>query len=126
MCADEAALVGPGRRNSSGRTVHGLVHCAGITWRARLGDVTPEAFTRVQNVNVLGPLLGIQAVSPLMPAGGSIVIIGSLAALQGHYPVAYTTSKWAVRGLTHSRRARARPPRHPGQRRASGFHRDRR
>src|SRR3546814_7629514 len=54
------------------------------------------------DVNVLGPLLGIQALVPLMPAGGSIVTIGSLAALQGHYPVAYTTSKWAVRGLTHT------------------------
>ena len=28
--------------------------------------------------------------------------VGSLAALQGHYPVAYTASKWALRGLTHS------------------------
>ena len=29
-----------------------------------------------------------------------MVNIGSLAALQGHYPVAYTTSKWSLRGLT--------------------------
>jgi 3alpha(or 20beta)-hydroxysteroid dehydrogenase len=35
-----------------------------------------------------------------MSAGGSVVNIGSLAALQGHYPVAYTTSKWSLRGLT--------------------------
>lgn len=96
--ADWSAL----RQELSGRIVHGLVHCAGITWRARLGDVTPEAFTRVQNVNVLGPLLGIQALGPLMISGSSIVIIGSVAAHQGHYPVAYTTSKWAVRGLMHS------------------------
>ena len=34
-----------------------------------------------------------------MPGGGSVVIIGSLAALTGHYPVAYTASKWALRGL---------------------------
>jgi 3alpha(or 20beta)-hydroxysteroid dehydrogenase len=34
-----------------------------------------------------------------MPAGASIVIIGSAAALTGHYPVAYTASKWALRGL---------------------------
>ena len=44
-------------------------------------------------------LLGIQALTPLMPAGGSIVVVGSTAALTGHYPVAYTTSKWALRGL---------------------------
>ncbi len=82
--------------------VDGLVNSAGTTWRARLGDVTSAAFAHTHNVNVLGPLLGIQALAPLMPAGGSIVNIGSLAALQGHYPVAYTTSKWALRGLTHA------------------------
>ena len=87
---------------SAGRTVHGLVNCAGITWRARLGDVTPAAFTEVHAVNVLGPLLGAQALTPLMVAGSAIVNVGSVAAYQGHYPVAYTTSKWAVRGLTHA------------------------
>lgn len=82
--------------------VHGLVNCAGTTWRARLGDVTPDAFTDTHAVNVLGPLLGIQALAPLMAQGASIVNIGSLAALQGHYPVAYTTSKWSLRGLTRA------------------------
>jgi 3alpha(or 20beta)-hydroxysteroid dehydrogenase len=82
--------------------VHGLVNCAGTTWRARLGDVTPDAFTDAHAVNVLGPLLGIQALTPLMSQGASIVNIGSLAALQGHYPVAYTTSKWSLRGLTRA------------------------
>jgi 3alpha(or 20beta)-hydroxysteroid dehydrogenase len=84
----------------AGTAVHGLVNCAGITWRARLGDVTAEAFHRVQSVNVLGPLLGIQTLAPLMPSGASIVNIGSLAALQGHYPIAYTASKWSLRGVT--------------------------
>lgn len=101
--ADEAAwqrLAGEFR--ADGTPVHGLVNCAGVTWRARLGDVTPADFARVQAVNVLGPLLGIQALAPLMPAGASIVNVGSLAALQGHYPVAYTASKWSLRGLTHA------------------------
>lgn len=82
--------------------VHGLVSCAGATWRARLGDVTAEAFARVHAVNVIGPLLGTQSLVPLMPSGASIVHVGSVAALQGHYPIAYTSSKWALRGLTHS------------------------
>lgn len=88
--------------HASGTRVDGLVSCAGVTWRARVGDVTVNAFERVQSVNVLGPLLGIQALAPLMAAGASIVNIGSVAALQGHYPAAYTTSKWALRGLTHA------------------------
>ena len=46
-------------------------------------------------------MLGIQALAPLMAEGSSIVNVGSSAALNGHYPVAYTTSKWGLRGLTH-------------------------
>ncbi|MFI6492048.1 SDR family NAD(P)-dependent oxidoreductase [Streptomyces sp. NPDC050564] len=80
--------------------VHGLVNNAGITWRARLGDVRPEDFARVHAVNVSGPLLGLQHLVPLMPPGSSVVNVGSSAALTGHYPVAYTSSKWALRGLS--------------------------
>ncbi|MFG3289245.1 SDR family NAD(P)-dependent oxidoreductase [Streptomyces sp. NPDC048179] len=86
-------------QESYGR-VHGLVNNAGITWRARLGEVRPEDFDRVHAVNVTGPLLGIQHLAPLMPAGSSVVNVGSTAALTGHYPVAYTASKWALRGLS--------------------------
>ncbi|MFD0525216.1 SDR family NAD(P)-dependent oxidoreductase [Paractinoplanes durhamensis] len=86
----------------SGAPLHGLVNCAGATWRARLGEVRAADFERIQAVNVLGPLLAIQALSPLMPRGASIVNVGSLAAVQGHYPVAYTASKWSLRGLTHT------------------------
>jgi 3alpha(or 20beta)-hydroxysteroid dehydrogenase len=80
--------------------VHGLVNNAGITWRARIGDVRTDDFHRVHDVNVAGPLLGIQHLTPLMPRGSSIVNVGSSAALTGHYPVAYTASKWALRGLS--------------------------
>jgi 3alpha(or 20beta)-hydroxysteroid dehydrogenase len=82
--------------------VHGLVNCAGVTWRARVGDVGRDDLLRVVDVNVVGPTLGIQALTPLMAAGASIVNVGSLAALTGHYPAAYTASKWALRGLTHA------------------------
>jgi 3alpha(or 20beta)-hydroxysteroid dehydrogenase len=80
--------------------VHGLVNNAGITHRARLDDVTLEDWNRVLAVNVTGTLLGIQAVTPVMPRGGSIVNVGSVAALTAHYTVAYTASKWALRGLS--------------------------
>jgi 3alpha(or 20beta)-hydroxysteroid dehydrogenase len=80
--------------------VHGLVNNAGVTWRARVGDVRAEDMARVHAVNVTGPLLGIQHLAPLMPTGASIVNVGSSAALTAHYPVAYTTSKWALRGLS--------------------------
>ena len=82
--------------------VHGLVNNAGTTWRARLGELKPSDLRRVHEVNLVGPLLAIQHLVPLMPPGGSIVNIGSVAALTGHYPIAYTTSKWALRGLTRA------------------------
>jgi 3alpha(or 20beta)-hydroxysteroid dehydrogenase len=80
--------------------VHGLVNNAGITHRARLLDLRLPDLERVMSVNLAGPLLGIQALAPLMTDGGSIVNIGSVAGLTAHYPVAYTTSKWALRGLS--------------------------
>jgi len=79
--------------------VDGLVANAGVTWRARLGELDPADLARVAEVNVTGTLLGIQALTPLMTDGGSVVVVGSVAALTGHFPVAYTASKWALRGL---------------------------
>jgi 3alpha(or 20beta)-hydroxysteroid dehydrogenase len=80
--------------------VHGLVNNAGITHRARLLDVAVADLQRVLSVNLVGPLLGIQALAPLMSSGGAIVNIGSAAGLTAHYPVAYTASKCALRGLS--------------------------
>lgn len=80
--------------------VHGLVNNAGIIQRDRIGSVRAEDFARVQAVNTVGPLLGIQYLAPLMPPGSSIVNVGSSAALTGYYPVAYTASKWALRGVS--------------------------
>ncbi|GAB2845073.1 hypothetical protein GCM10027024_20460 [Microbacterium insulae] len=75
---------------------------AGITHRARLGHLERADWDRVLAVNLTGAMLGIQSVLPLMDAGSSIVNVGSSAALTGHYPAAYTASKWGLRGLTHA------------------------
>lgn len=96
---DQWAALANELRDTHGQ-VDGLVNNAGVTWRARLDQVEPQDFARVHAVNVTGPLLGIQQLAPLMPPGSAIVNIGSTAALTGHYPVAYTASKWALRGLS--------------------------
>jgi NAD(P)-dependent dehydrogenase (short-subunit alcohol dehydrogenase family) len=82
--------------------VHGLVNNAAITSRVRLGDVTPEHMARVLAINVTGPVLAIQALAPLMTEGGSIVNVSSIAGTTGHYPPAYTASKWALRGVSRA------------------------
>jgi len=86
----------------AGRRVKGLVNNAGVTHRVRIGAVERADWDRVLAINVTGAMLGIQALLPLLDAGSSVVNIGSAAGLTGHYTAAYTTSKWALRGLTHS------------------------
>ena len=102
--ADEAAwraLAADLAAELDGEPLRGLVNNAGITHRTRLGQTERADWDRVLAVNLTGPMLGIQALAPLMGSGSSIVNIGSSAALNAHYPVAYTSSKWGLRGLTH-------------------------
>ncbi len=80
--------------------VDGLVNNAGIPFRARVEEVTLADWDRVLAINLTGPLLGIQTVSPLMSSGSSIVNISSVAGLTGHFAAAYTVSKWGLRGLS--------------------------
>jgi 3alpha(or 20beta)-hydroxysteroid dehydrogenase len=88
------------RDQLAGQPLHGLVNNAGIPMRPRLDDVSVADWNLALSVNLTGPMLGMQTLSPLMPAGASIVNVGSVAALTAHHAVAYTTSKWALRGLT--------------------------
>jgi 3alpha(or 20beta)-hydroxysteroid dehydrogenase len=80
--------------------LHGLVNNAAITHREPLGSVTVADLNQVLAVNLTGPLLGIQTLSPLMTAGGSIVNVSSIAGVTGHFPPAYTASKWGLRGIS--------------------------
>jgi 3alpha(or 20beta)-hydroxysteroid dehydrogenase len=88
-------------RSELGR-VDALVNNAGVAGRERLPEVSLDQWHTTFDVNVTGPLLGIQALAPLMPAGSSIVNVCSVAAVAGHSAAAYTSSKWALRGLTRS------------------------
>lgn len=82
--------------------VDGLINNAGVTSRVRLPDVELEDWNRVLAINLTGPMLGIKTLLPLMREGSSIVNVGSIAGLTGHYTAAYTASKWGLRGLTRT------------------------
>jgi 3alpha(or 20beta)-hydroxysteroid dehydrogenase len=84
------------------RTVHGLVNNAGIPQRSRLGEVQLADWNRTLAINLTGPLLGMQAMVPLMVPGSAIVNVGSVAGLTAHHAVPYTASKWGLRGLTRT------------------------
>ena len=86
----------------AGGPVHGLVNNAGVPYRARLLTMDLAGWERVIGINLTGAMLGMKAIAPLMPDndGASIVNIGSIAGLTAHFAIAYTASKWGLRGLT--------------------------
>jgi len=83
--------------------LHGLVNNAGIYQPSTLMETDTELFERHTRVNQLGSFLGMKTVVPLMEqsGGGSIVNISSVAGLRGSPgAIAYSTTKWALRGMT--------------------------
>jgi 3alpha(or 20beta)-hydroxysteroid dehydrogenase len=81
--------------------VSALVNSAGIYRLGPLLDVTVQEVEEHLRINTIGSLLGMQAFGRVAQPGGSIVNIASTAALTGEAgSVAYSTSKWALRGLS--------------------------
>ncbi len=92
----EAILASHGR-------IDGLVNNAGIVHGSRLLSYRLEDWNRVIAVNQTGVFLGMRAVAAGMVERkrGSIVNISSVAGLEGMFgSMAYTASKFAVRGMT--------------------------
>lgn len=82
-----------------------LVNNAGISYIAPVERTSPDVFSRVLAVNLVGPFLMIQAFGPLMLAArtGSIVNIASVAGLLGVAErCAYNASKHGLIGLTRT------------------------
>lgn len=80
-----------------------LVNNAGVASLGGIEQTGPETWRWVLDVNVTGAFLGIRAVAPSLrkAGGGSIVNISSVAGMMGVAGLGgYTTSKWALRGLT--------------------------
>lgn len=80
-----------------------LVNNAGILHFSALADTTLADYQRVIGINQVGTFLGMRAVVESMTraGGGSIVNISSVEGLGGMpYLVAYTASKFAIRGMT--------------------------
>ncbi len=80
-----------------------LINNAGIFIIRPIVMTTLDDFERVTKINQTGVFLGMKAVGPVMcQAGrGSIINISSVAGLKGGAgTIAYSASKWAVRGMT--------------------------
>ncbi|AQA19544.1 3-alpha-hydroxysteroid dehydrogenase [Halioglobus japonicus] len=86
-------------------TLNVLVNNAAILHIASITDTTPEDYMRVVSVNQLSAFLGIRAVIPSMKAAGvgSIINVSSIDGLHSQAGLsAYSSTKWALRGLTKS------------------------
>jgi len=85
-----------------------LVNAAGVTGpiETPAQDVDPAAFRAVLEVNIVGTFLPCRAAIPRLIArgpGGRIVNIAGTSGLRGYRNrVAYSSSKWALRGLTRT------------------------
>ncbi|WP_434444934.1 glucose 1-dehydrogenase [Lentzea sp. E54] len=80
-----------------------LVNNAGVLHFSALADTTLADYQRVIGINQVGTFLGMRAVVPSMKqaGAGSIVNVSSVEGLGGMpYLVAYTASKFAIRGMT--------------------------
>jgi len=82
--------------------IDGLVNNAGVWRSGSLTETTLDEYRHVIDVNQVGVFLGMRTVAPLITRpGGSIVNISSVAGLIGPpNSIAYTASKFAVRGMT--------------------------
>ena len=98
---DWRAVVGEAVETLGGVDV--LVNNAGILRFIGLPDTTLEDYLRIVNINQVGTFLGMREVAKTMMAAGhgSIVNISSIEGLAGMpYLTAYTSTKFAIRGMT--------------------------
>ncbi len=82
-----------------------LVNNAAILYAAAITEATPDNYMNVIRVNQLGPYIGMRESFAAMKAtgGGSIINISSIDGLQSKNGLsAYSSSKWALRGLSKS------------------------
>jgi len=85
----------------------GLINNAGRGYGASVETIDPVAFTDIFTLNVLAPIVGMQAVIPIMRAAGAGVIInvnsGTSFMTIPDYSV-YSASKRALLGVTQTAR----------------------
>ncbi len=80
-----------------------LLANAGLGDTQPIGSITEESFDRIFSVNVKGTLFTVQKALPMMKAGGSIILTGSMTGSMGTPAFSvYSASKAAIRNFVRS------------------------
>ncbi|MGA9794614.1 MAG: SDR family NAD(P)-dependent oxidoreductase [Rhizomicrobium sp.] len=84
--------------------LHVLMNIVGSNALERFPKIDIDEWNKIFEINVTGTLRGIQTCAPLIKesGGGSIVNIGSVAGITGNFSTGYSSSKWALEGLSRS------------------------
>jgi NAD(P)-dependent dehydrogenase (short-subunit alcohol dehydrogenase family) len=84
--------------------LHVLMNIVGSNALVRLPKVDIDEWNEIFEINVTGTLRGIRTCAPLIreSGGGSIINIGSVAGITGNFSTGYSSSKWALEGLSRS------------------------
>ena len=76
---------------------------AGTGAFAPLGEITPEHYDQIFDVNVKGTVFSVQKALPLMSEGGSIILTGSSTGVMGTPAFSiYSATKAAIRNLART------------------------
>jgi NAD(P)-dependent dehydrogenase (short-subunit alcohol dehydrogenase family) len=80
------------------------MNIVGSNAMVRFPEVDIEQWNKLFEINVTGTVRGIQTCAPLIKdsGGGSIVNIGSVAGITGNFSTGYSSSKWALEGVSRS------------------------
>jgi NAD(P)-dependent dehydrogenase (short-subunit alcohol dehydrogenase family) len=84
--------------------LHILMNIVGSNALVMFPEIDIEKWNEIFEINVTAVVRGIQTCAPLMKesGGGSIVNIGSVAGISGNFSTGYSSSKWALEGLSRS------------------------
>lgn len=87
------------------KKIDALINCAGVPGVQRLEDVTYDVLDDLMKINVLAPIyLATQLITLIKESEADILNVGSTIGTKAGYPdqIAYTTSKWAMRGTSYN------------------------
>jgi NAD(P)-dependent dehydrogenase (short-subunit alcohol dehydrogenase family) len=84
--------------------LHVLMNIVGSNALVRFPKVDIDEWNKIFEINVTGTVRGIQTCAPLIreSGGGSIINVGSVAGITGNFATGYSSSKWALDGLSRS------------------------